>query len=201
MERIGSKPTSELIRLAVEEGRDSAFTALWDKHIERLKRYLRAGFKNIGEYDIDDICSRSFEKAFRQLKNYDSSKSQFQTWLSTIAKNTALDFLEHSGRVNPTGIVISIDDGKQSPKVEGMDTGENPLVELIRNEDEEEMAKYIERLPDLYRTVAAKRFLEKMKYNEIAECLGLELNTVKTRIRRAKKIIETMQEEDENDLT
>ena len=52
--------------------------------------------------------------------------------------------------------------------------------------------KYIERLPELYRTVARKRLIDGMKYDEIAENMDLELNTVKTRIRRAKQIIDAM---------
>ena len=38
-----------------------------------------------------------------------------------------------------------------------------------------------------------------MKYDEIAENMDLELNTVKTRIRRAKLIIDTLRSEENND--
>ena len=51
-------------------------------------------------------------------------------------------------------------------------------------------------LPELYRTVARMRLLDGLQYKEIAEELGMELNTVRTRIRRAKAIIESMKAED-----
>ena len=93
MGKTSSKPTDELIILA-QRGNGLAFTALWDRHIEQLRSYIKARFKNIDDYAADDICSRSFEKAFRQIMSYDQYKSRFLTWLCTIAKNTALDTLE-----------------------------------------------------------------------------------------------------------
>ena len=67
---------------------------------------------------------------------------------------------------------------------------------MITLEDEEEKLKYIERLPELYREVARKRLVEEMKYGDIAESLDLELNTVKTRIRRAKQLMDRMRDDD-----
>lgn len=78
MGRIGLKPTDELIILA-QRGNGLAFTALWDRHIEQLRSYIKARFKNIDDYVADDICSRSFEKAFRQIQHYDQYKSRFLT--------------------------------------------------------------------------------------------------------------------------
>lgn len=76
MGKTGSKPTDELIILA-QRGNGLAFTALWDRHIEQLRSYIKARFKNIDDYAADDICSRSFEKAFRQIMSYDQYKSRF----------------------------------------------------------------------------------------------------------------------------
>ena len=68
---------------------------------------------------------------------------------------------------------------------------------MIKTESEEEQVKYIDRLPELYRTVARKRLIDGMKYNEIAESMDIELNTVKTRIRRAKQIIDMLRSQEE----
>lgn len=70
---------------------------------------------------------------------------------------------------------------------------------LIKTESEEERVKYIDRLPELYREVARKRLIDGMKYDEIAENMDLELNTVKTRIRRAKQIIDALRADEEED--
>ncbi|MBP5486376.1 MAG: sigma-70 family RNA polymerase sigma factor [Bacteroidales bacterium] len=192
MERTGLRPIDELIQLA-KNGNGLAFTALWDRHIDQLRSYIKNRFKNIDDYDVDDICSRSFEKAFRQIHNYDETRSQFLTWLSTIARNTALDSLEKEKRVHPKNQIVYLDDDSQSSGFEGIpDQTEDALNTLIKTESEEERIKYIDRLPDLYRTVARKRLIDGMKYDEIAENMDLELNTVKTRLRRAKQMMDSM---------
>ena len=199
MVTTGLKPIDELVILA-RNGNGLAFTALWDRHIDQLRSYIKNRFKNIDDYDVDDICSRSFEKAFRQIHNFDDSKSQFLTWLCKIAKNTALDSLEKEKRIHPKNQIVYLDDETQSSGLEGIpDLSEDALGTLIKTESEEERIKYIDRLPELYREVARKRLIDGMKYDEIAENMDLELNTVKTRIRRAKMIIDSLRAEAEND--
>ena len=199
MVTTGLKPIDELVILA-RNGNGLAFTALWDRHIDQLRSYIQNRFKNIDDYDVDDICSRSFEKAFRQIHNFDDTKSQFLTWLCKIAKNTALDSLEKENRIHPKNQIVYLDDETQSTGLEGIpDLSEDALGTLIKTESEEERIKYIDRLPELYREVARKRLIDGMKYDEIAENMDLELNTVKTRIRRAKMIIDSLRAEVEND--
>ncbi|MBO6247224.1 MAG: RNA polymerase sigma factor, partial [Bacteroidales bacterium] len=147
MATTGLKPIDELVVLA-KNGNGLAFTALWDRHIDQVRSYIKTRFKNIDDYAVDDICSRSFEKAFRQIHNYDDSKSQFLTWLNTIAKNTALDILEKEKRLHPKNQIIYLDDESQSSGLEGIpDQSEDALGSLIKSESEEERIKYIDRLP------------------------------------------------------
>lgn len=194
MAQIGSTPINELVRLAIE-GNGTAFTALWDTYIGSLRNYIRGWLKSLDDLAVDDICSRSFEKAFRQIGTYDPSRSQFFTWLRTIARNTALDLLEQEERIH--GQTVSIDDDKHPISVVDSipDEIDTPLESIIKTEDQEETEGYIETLPDLYREVARRRLIEGKQYKEIAEEMDLELNTVRTRIRRAKALIEKMREQ------
>ena len=108
MAKTGLTPTDELVRRAVQ-GDGTAFTELWDTNIESLRAYLVSSLGMMDGFFIDDICSRSFEKAFRQICSYDPSRSRFSTWLKVIARNTALDVLESESR--ETRRMVSIDDG------------------------------------------------------------------------------------------
>ena len=196
MEQTGSNRINELVRAAIE-GNGTAFTALWDLHIESLRSYVKNWLKNLDDLYVDDICSRSFEKAFRQIGSYDPSKSQFITWLRTIARNTALDLLEQENRVHNQ--MVSIDDFyKQAMMVDSLpDQMASPLESIIEGEDREETQGYVDKLPALYREVARKRLIEGLQYKEIAQEMDMELNTVRTRIRRAKAIIERMRKQEE----
>ena len=196
MARIGSKPIDELVRRAII-GDGTAFTALWDTNIDSLKSYLKSLLKNMDDFYIDDICSRSFEKAFRQISSYDPSRSQFSTWLRKIAHNSAMEVGAAENRA--MGEMVSIDGKGQEAVGENIeDQIDSPLESIIRNEDEEQTNKYIDGLPELYREVARKRLIEGLQYKEIAEELGMELNTVRTRIRRAKGLIENMKNEQDS---
>lgn len=192
---LGSRPINELIRLAMI-GDGAAFTDLWDTYIDQLRSYIKGWLKNLDDFYVDDICSRSFEKAFRQISTYDPSRSQFYTWLRTIARNTALDLLEREARGNMK--YVSLDDNEsQASVLENLgDDIDTPLESIIKSEDRAETERYITGLPDLYREVARKRLLDGLQYKEIAEELDMELNTVRTRIRRAKALIDKMKEED-----
>lgn len=196
MEQTGSNRINELVRQAVA-GNGTAFTALWDLHIESLRLYVKNWMANLDDLYVDDICSRSFEKAFRQIGTYDPSKSQFITWLRTIAHNTALDLIEQEDRVHNQ--MVSIDDfSRQAMMVDSLpDQMDSPLESIIHNEDQVETEGYVEKLPALYREVARKRLIEGLQYKEIAQETGLELNTVRTRIRRARSIIDRMRKDGE----
>ena len=65
---------------------------------------------------------------------------------------------------------------------------EKPSVEtsLIRKEMNECIRDFIENLPANYRTVVILSELEELRGNEIAEILGISLDTVKIRLHRAR---------------
>ena len=196
MEKIGSNRINNLIKMAIA-GDGNAFTALWDEYIASLRALIKSWNKTLDDLYVDDICSRSFEKAFRQISTYDPSKSQFFTWLRTIARNTTFDLLAEERRRRD--LMVSMDEeGDSTSPVETIPDGvESPLDSIIRDEDNVETEKYIARLSPLYQDVARKRLIEGMPYKEIAAATGLELNTVRTRIRRAKAFIESMRTDEE----
>jgi len=199
MEKPGSTPTDELIRLAII-GDGAAFTRLWDTHIDGLRSYIKGKMKNLDDFYVDDICSRTFEKAFRQIRTYDPSRSQFNTWLLTIARNTAIDTVEHENRTRRQYVYLDDDSNKVGAMVSNIEDGSDTALEnIIHGEDQDRTQRYIEGLPELYRDIARMRLVDGLQYKEIAEELNMELNTVRTRIRRAKALIDKMKEETEEE--
>jgi len=193
MEKTGSKPIDEKIRRAII-GDGTAFTALWDTYIDSIRTYIKTLIKNLDDFYVEDICSRSFEKAFRQIGSYDPSKSQFTTWLKTIARNTALDTVDSYNRDQQRYRPVYLDDSHHPAEVVDtiQDQIDTPLDSIIKDEDEQQNLGYIEALPELYREITRKRLVDGLQYKEIAEDLEIELNTVRTRLRRAKSMMEEM---------
>ena len=196
MARLGSRPIDELVRLAII-GDGAAFTELWDTHIDSLRAYIKGRMKNLDDFYVDDICSRSFEKAFRQIKSYDPSKSRFSTWLMTIAHNTALDTVEQETRTRKKYLSLDDDPSVSNEASTVGDDDPTPLDSIIRGEDQVTTEKYIDALPELYRRIARMRLVDGLQYKEISEETGISLNTVRTRIRRAKEQIDKMKTDEE----
>ena len=199
MEKTGSKPINDLVQAAIQ-GNGTAFTALWDTYIDQLRTYIRSMMRRQDDLYVDDICSRSFEKAFRQIGSYDPSKSQFITWLRVIARNTALDLQEKETRLHPKDLIYLDDDSAFVTIVDNIpDQTDTPLDSIIHVESGELTAGYVRKLPELYREIARMRLLDGMQYKEIAQELDMPLNTVRTRISRANKLIHDMRVAEEQE--
>ncbi|MBR3406255.1 MAG: sigma-70 family RNA polymerase sigma factor [Bacteroidales bacterium] len=133
--------------------------------------------------DIDDVVLESFQKAFAALPSFDQTR-EFRPWLLTIATRTALDHLSSIQR--------------EDQKKEGSSSGSpqltdyTPEEEIINDEVHSRLMGFIDELPSLYKDVMIKYMIEELEYEEIAKELDLELNTVRTRIRRGKQHLAEM---------
>ena len=189
MVQTGSRPIDELVRRAII-GDGTAFTELWDSNIGALRAYLGKNMKQLDHFYIEDVCSKTFEKAFRQIGTYDPALGRFDAWLKRIARNTAFDVIEQESR-RQRGYVSIDEDGRLLQVAETPDQ-EDPLDEVIKTEVRTRTARMVDELPELYRNIARMRLIEGMQYKEISDETGLELNTVRTRIRRARMLLDKM---------
>lgn len=199
MERIGLKLTnhtdSQLAQLAAG-GEQSAFLVLYDRY--KVGVQLHVGQFISQREEVEDVVLESFQKAFSQIDAY-NSEFKFSTWLYRIARNTAFDHIERSGRMNSNMPTNSIDDEGASLRDIAASTG-NPEVDVIRSQEYDKIVASINGLPDTYRRVAQMVFIENFGYQEVADATGLPLNTVKTRVKRAKENLLKIMDELEEDL-
>ena len=186
MERTGSKLTdltdAQLVALALEGESQAPYFALYARYHTGVRTHV-ARFAASRE-DIEDICMESFEKAFKQLGTY-RPEMRFSTWMLTIARNTALDHrdkaLVRGKKLETTPFEIAENEASSVA-----DDTRSPEDQIIDTQLHEKFLVSIDGLPDLYREPARLCFIDNLGYREIAEKTGLPINTVKTRIRRAK---------------
>ena len=68
---------------------------------------------------------------------------------------------------------------------------------LIQEETSEKVWNAVESLPETYRELLIMRYVNELKYEEIAQILGIPMGTLKNKIFRAKqKLVETVGEHD-----
>lgn len=184
----------DLITLAQKKN-EAAFLEIFNRYKGGLKVHVG---KVVIPSDVEDICLQTFMKAFLHIESYNPEKAEFRTWLYTIGWNTALDHAGKKKREMDNMPTTSIEGDEGSTA--NISTQEKPADEAISSqEDYDKLIGYINGLAGIYREIAIYRFIDEKEYNEIAERTGLPLNTVKTRIRRAKEILQKMMLDDEEE--
>ena len=197
METTGSKLTDlsdwDLVRLAVEQNQ-AAFIVLYTRYNAGVKNHISRYVTQ--KEDIEDISLESFQKAFSQIGSY-NPEYKLSTWLYRIARNTAFDHLNRHDRqksyMPTTSINEDIAELKEIPAVM-----HNPEEDIINQQEYDKWLNNIEKLKDDYRIVAKMNLIDNFGYKEIADSLEIPINTVKTKIRRAKaQLLKMMDYSDE----
>jgi RNA polymerase sigma-70 factor (ECF subfamily) len=163
---------------------EPGFEKIYTDFQPKILRYLA---HLVGEHEAEDLTQETFVKVNRALGDF-RGESKLSTWLYRVATNTALDKLRSpSFRQSASPDLIEIDETPIDDR--NTWTGEKtPLVEqqIYRKEMNDCIAGYIERLPENYRMVLVLSEMEGLSNNEIAEILGVSLDTVKIRLHRGK---------------
>ena len=178
----------ELVRRAVA-GDQMAYRAIYQLHEKAIRSRVSGYFK--WKADVDDVVSESFQKAFANLSSFDTER-ELRPWLSTIATRTALDHLASIKREDEKKEGIKQQAGDDTSGGQEPLTDVTPEEEIINDENHQRLMAYIDELSPLYKDVMVKYMIEELEYEEIAKELGLELNTVRTRIRRGKQHLAEM---------
>lgn len=181
-------PEKELVQRAVA-GDQMAYRAIYQLHEKAIRGRVSGYFK--WKADVDDVVSESFQKAFVNLPHFDTER-ELRPWLSTIATHTALDHLASIKREDQKKEGMKQTAGEDMPGGQDPLTEVSPEEEIINGENHERLMAFIEELSPLYKEVMVKYMIEELEYEEIAKELKLELNTVRTRIRRGKQQLAEM---------
>ncbi len=192
MGKTGSKLTNlsdtELVEMALKQDQ-AAFIVLYTRYHAGVKNHISKYV--IQKEDVEDIALESFQKAFSQIGSY-NSEYKFSTWLYRIARNTAFDHISRKDREKNNLPTTSIN---EKPEVNEIPAAfHNPEEDIIKQQEYDKWLENIEKLKDDYKTVARMNLIDNFGYKEIAEALDMPINTVKTKIRRAKAMLLKMME-------
>ncbi len=179
------------VNLLVEKakgGNDEAFGALvgayetFVYHMAVRVLTLSGGSSSDGE----DVAQDVFIKAWRSLDSF-RGDCAFSTWLYRITVNTAKDRIRSAGRHRTMSLTATDDDGEEIViDVPVTAADEIPEMAYERRENIRAVREAIEKLPDDMRRILILRDLEDLSYADIADLLGLEIGTVKSRLNRSR---------------
>lgn len=173
------------------------FSSLYTKYYPKLI-YFTAKMCN-DQQKAEDISTDSFMIAFEKIEKYEKEKSQFSTWLFTIAKNLVLQDIKNKKKTMSLDVEFD-DEGTTMKDFIPEESGDEHMHELTSKKSEI-MKSHISNLKTPYRNVIEMRELKKMAYKDIADELRLNLSTVKSQIRNGRAILirDTQKEFDDLD--
>jgi RNA polymerase sigma-70 factor, ECF subfamily len=169
---------------SITEDKDLLIDEIMNKYGQEI---LQLAYSYVNNKTIaEDLTQDIFVKCYKSLHTY-SGKSKLRTWLWRIAINHCKDFHRSWYTKN---VVIA---GEEMPS----NGTKKELVEqaVIQKEEDDELIAAIMTLPIKYREVIYLFYYEELPLKEIALVTDTGLNTVKTRLRRAKELLKEELEE------
>lgn len=161
------------------------FTDLYEKYYPKLIYFTSRICNDVQK--AEDISTDSFITALEKIEKYEIEKSQFSTWLFTIARNIALQNIKIENK--NISLDIEFDDEGTTLKDFIQEEASNEGAHAIYAQKADIIKRYISELKEPYKTVIEMREIEKMAYKDIADVLGKNLSTIKSQIRNGRQIL------------
>src|SRR5947209_4774584 len=179
-----AEPSPALVRRA-QAGDREALSAL----IQSQQTYVYSIAMSLMHNPADafDMTQEAFVRLLRSLHTY-RGETKFTTWLYRLVTNICLDGLRRRGRPvesldEPVG--GSGDDTQSAgERLADNDRWTHPEEQIELRESATEVRRALEQLPATQRLALTLHYFQEMRYEDIAESMGLPLNTVKSHIRR-----------------
>ena len=168
-----SLPDEEIVD-RVLRGDRPLFELIMRRHNQRIYRTIRSILHN--EADVEDAMQQAYVDAYAHLRDF-AGRAKFSTWLTRIAVHEAL---ARKRRARPEG----------EPMNELPDESRGPEQRAEDAETQKLLAGAIDELPEHFRTVFVLRAVQGLSVEETADALDLNSETVKTRLHRARGLLQ-----------
>lgn len=178
---------SELVA-QVRAGRAGAFRQVMQRCNQRMYRVVRGALDD--EHEIEDVMQEAYVKAFEKIDGF-RLEASLATWLCRIALNEAFERLR---RRRPTVDFDTLDEsvpemGNVIAFPRHVDESD-PAAAAAREEMRHILERAVAQLPPAFRSVFLLREVEGCSTEETAELLDLRIETVKTRLHRARRLLQ-----------
>jgi RNA polymerase sigma-70 factor (ECF subfamily) len=164
----------QMIVAQVVSGQKELFRLLVKRYEKAVFGMGMSFFRNAE--DSSDFTQEVFLKVFRNLSQFEG-RSRFSTWLYKIAYNTAINSVSRKR------------DYHSLVEDEIIPYNDTPERKLLRSLARDAVLKAIKELPERFRVCVDLFFFYDRSYQEIENITGYPLNTIKSHVFRAKKLL------------
>jgi RNA polymerase sigma-70 factor (ECF subfamily) len=172
------EPLSETIRRA-QAGDQAAIATL----VAEQQRYVYSIAMSITKNPTDaaDLTQDALIRFIRAIPSY-RGETKLSTWLYRLVVNLGIDRMRRRGAPP-----IRLDDEGVDVDVASDDPIDDVAAVTERAEEARIVRAAVDRLPDAQRLALTLHYFEDQRYEDIADVMGVPLNTVKSHIRRGKE--------------
>jgi RNA polymerase sigma-70 factor (ECF subfamily) len=171
---------AELV-VRVRQGETPLFELIMRRFNRRLFRIARGILGN--DADAEDAVQDAYVSAFYKLHQF-RGPDGFATWLCRIATNEA------RMRRRRSHSRVMLDAGSAQMDELPAPQRSNPLNGVHELQLRQLLERAIDALPDTYRETFVLREVEEMPVADVAQCLDIEQGAVKTRVHRARRLLQ-----------
>lgn len=164
-------------------GDRAAFATLYDRTSPHLFAVVLRICRDRAQ--AEDILQEVYVNVWRAASGFDAAQSQPLTWLTSIARNRAIDSLRRSQTQPQLQTIHTGDDEDSDVYDTTADDNPGPLELLSRASDARALAHCMQDLSASQRQSVALAFYDGLSHAEVAEKMGQPLGTVKSWVRRA----------------
>lgn len=167
------------------KGDMSAFELLVRRHQEPLINYIH---RLINDYHrAEDLAQETFLRIFQNASRYQPTAS-FKSWMYTIATNLSRNEVRNRTRRHTYSLEDLVEEGTDIHETSIMeDTRYLPDVLAEKNERKQLVRKALAQLPENQRLALTLVTYQDLRYEEVAEILGISEGAVKALIHRARQ--------------
>ena len=177
-----SRELSQLLARA-GVGDRAAFSTLYDRSSSHLFAVVLRICRDRAQ--AEDILQEVYVNVWRAASGFDAAQSQPLTWLTSIARNRAIDSLRRGQTQPQLQTSHSADDEDSDVYDTTADDSPGPLELLSRASDARALSTCLEVLTPPQRQSVALAFYDGLSHAEVADKMGQPLGTVKSWVRRA----------------
>lgn len=157
------------------------------------RAYAAARYLTRGTADAEDLVQEAALLAWRGFDGFREG-TNFRAWFLRILTNTHYSRLRRQRRAAPTASLDDVPDlylYRRTREAGWHDDDGDPARTFLGKLDTERVERAIEALPDEYRAVAALYFVDDLSYKEIAEAVARPVGTVRSRLHRGRKLLQS----------
>jgi RNA polymerase sigma-70 factor, ECF subfamily len=166
----------------IVRGEQAALRELYDGCVGRV---YGLALRITGRSDAaEEVTSDVFVQVWRDAARYDARRARVLTWLLTICRSRAIDFLRRRDVTEPLPDDDALADEQSAPRNDPQDL-------LSATQTSGALHASLALLAPLQRQLLALAFFRGLTHDEIAQHCDMPLGSVKTHIRKALGILRT----------